>query len=190
MAFKIMVVDDEPNILQAIRRSLGSKISDGNEVFDVELELFDSPVLALARAQDYKFDLVLSDYRMPEMDGVAFLKAFREAQPGAARLILSGYADLNGVIAAINEAGIFRFISKPWQEYELRAALCHALVFQRLLLENQRLADTVRAQRGVMSRQEMELRRLEQESPGITKVNWNADGSITLEDDDWDGKFE
>jgi response regulator RpfG family c-di-GMP phosphodiesterase len=117
------------------------------------------------------------------MDGVAFLKAFREEQPHAVRLILSGYADLDAMIGAINEAQIYRFISKPWHDFELRAAVEQALAHHDLLLENQRLADEVRAQRGIISRQEMELRRLEMETPGITKVNWGPDGSVILSEE-------
>jgi response regulator RpfG family c-di-GMP phosphodiesterase len=130
------------------------------------------------------FDIIISDYRMPEMDGVAFLKAMREIQPDAVRFILSGFADLGGLIGAINEARIHRFISKPWDDYALIADIRQALEFRNLQIENQRLADQVRHQQGLISQQELELARLEAESPGITKVRRRADGGILLEEDD------
>jgi response regulator RpfG family c-di-GMP phosphodiesterase len=118
------------------------------------------------------------------MDGVAFLKAMREIQPDAVRFILSGFADLGGLIGAINEARIHRFISKPWDDYALIADIRQALEFRNLQIENQRLADQVRHQQGLISHQELELARLEAESPGITKVRRRADGGILLEEDD------
>ncbi len=176
---RLLIVDDEENILRALRRTLS--VNDGSaHQFDVEI--FSSPAAALRRADEVKFDLVLSDYRMPEMDGVQFLRRFREIQPDAARLILSGYADLDGMIGAINDAQIFRFIPKPWRDEELRSALLQALAYHHLLSENQRLADLVRQQQGKLSRHELELRRLEQEHPGITKVNWGPNGEVLLDE--------
>ncbi len=181
--YRIMLVDDEQNILNALRRLFASSAFHETEDEKYQVETFVSPRLALQRAGDgVKFDLVISDYRMPEMDGVAFLKAFRQIQPHAERLILSGYADLEALVGAINEAQIFRFIAKPWHDYELKSAVAQALAHRDLLRDNQRLADQVRLQRGTISQQEMALRRLEEESPGITKVHWGEDGSVILDD--------
>jgi len=178
---RILLVDDEPNVLRSLKRVLRLP---GPPVLALEaIETFESPLSALERLRDFAFDLILSDYRMPEMDGVAFLSASRQIQPDAARLILSAQADLKGLIGAINEAGIHRFIMKPWDDVDLRVALAEALEHRELLLENRRLADEVRLARGLISRRELELRRLEEESPGITKVKWGPDGSVLLEDD-------
>lgn len=177
---RLLIVDDEENILRALRRTLS--VNDGG-AHQFNVEIFSSPQAALQRADEIKCDLVLSDYRMPEMDGVQFLRRFREKQPDAARLILSGYADLEGIIGAINEAQIFRFIPKPWHDAELRVTLTQALTYHALLAENRLLADRVREQQGKLSRQELELRRLEQENPGITKVNWGPNGEVLLEED-------
>jgi len=183
--YRIMLVDDEPNILNALRRLFAQAPFRDTGESRLQAETFTSPSAALQRAGDgVAFDLVISDYRMPEMDGVAFLKAFRKVQPNAERLILSGYADLDVLVGAINEAQIFRFISKPWHDYELTSAVAQALAHRDLLLDNQRLADQVRLQHGVISRQEMALRRLEEESPGITKVHWGADGSVIFDEDE------
>ncbi len=181
--YRIMFVDDEQNILNALRRLFVSPSMQDSGNPEFQVETFISPQLALQRAGDgVAFDLVISDYRMPEMDGVAFLKAFRQIQPHAERLILSGYADLEALVGAINEAQIFRFISKPWHDYELKAAVAQALAHRDLLRDNQQLADQVRLQIGVISKQEMALRRLEEESPGITKVHWGEDGSVIFDE--------
>lgn len=180
--YRIMLVDDEESILKALRRLLAvTPIACGGAAYRVQVEAFSDPEAALARAREVAFTVVLSDYRMPVMDGVAFLKALRALQPDAVRLILSGYADLNGLIAAINEAAIWRFLSKPWNDYELVVTLAQAIAFHDLQCENQRLADLARVERGQLTLEEAELRRLEAEEPGITQVHWGPDGSVILD---------
>lgn len=165
---RIMLVDDEPNILKALRRTLSvCAPEDVGGAFTVET--FERPADALERAADTLFDLVISDYRMPEMTGVAFLSRMVQMQPRVARLILSGHTDLDALVGAINQVQIFRFINKPWHEFELRSTVRQALELRDLMSENQRLADLVRVQRGELSRQEMELRRLEDQFPGIRR---------------------
>jgi two-component system probable response regulator PhcQ len=179
---RILLVDDEENILNALRRVLSGQDAQGPGGGRPTVETFSSPQQALQRAQNTVFDLVISDYRMPEMNGVDFLKSFKAIQPDAARMVLSGYADLDGIIGAINEAQIFRFLAKPWHDSELKSAVAQALSHRALLLDNQRLADLVRLQQGKLTKQEMELRRLEQEAPGITKVNWGPNGEVMLDE--------
>lgn len=180
---RILIVDDEESILRSLRRLLSlTPCMAGTKVYALKVDTFSNPAEALDKACHTAYDLVLSDYRMPGMDGVQFLKAFREIQPDAARLILSGYADLNGLIGAINEAGISRFLSKPWNDYELVAAIGQALALRELTLENQRLADQARVNMGAMSPEELERKRLEAEEPGITKVLWGEDGSVLLDE--------
>jgi len=183
--YRIMLVDDEENILKALRRVLIATpcVYDGVE-YKIRVEIFSSPEAALEYARHNPVDLVLSDYRMPAMDGVAFLKKFKQIQPDTARLILSGYADLNALMGAINEAQIYRFLNKPWNDYELISSIAQALAYRNLTLENQRLADEVRVELGAMTPQELERRRLEEQEPGITKVNWGADGSVILDEDE------
>lgn len=177
-AAHLMLVDDEPNVLSALERMLRTARYGSDRQY--RIECFTRAEAALSRAEEKGFDLILSDLRMPEMDGITFLAGVRELQPHTPRLIMSGQADLQTVINAVNVAGIVRFISKPWHEVELFLAIENALAERRLLEENRRLADELRVQRKLLSRHEAELRRLETESPGITRVNWGVDGSMIL----------
>ncbi len=180
---RILIVDDDESILKALRRLLSiTPCTAGEETYTLTVDIFSSPQDALEKARHTAYDLVLSDYRMPVMNGVQFLKAFREIQPDAARLILSGYADLNGLIAAINEAGISRFISKPWNDYELVSAIGQALALREMTLINQNLADHTRLAMGAISAEDIERKRLEAAEPGITKVIWGPDGSVLLDE--------
>lgn len=184
MNSRILLVDDEIGVLKALKRvlSLVPCRHDGME-FTLQVDLANGPEPALELLHAYAYDLVLSDFRMPGMDGVELLKAARELQPGAARMILSGYADLNSVMAAINEAQIVRFLCKPWNDYELVSAISQALAYRAMLQENQRLADLLRLQSGELSAQDYERQRLEEAEPGITAVRWADDGSVLIDDD-------
>lgn len=179
---RIMLVDDEENILNALRRVLSGRNPAGGESPQYTVETFISPQAALVRAEQMAFDLVISDYRMPDMGGIEFFKELKQIQPDAARMILSGYADLAGLVSAINEAEIFRFLSKPWDDFDLRLAISQALKYRDILLENQRLADQVRVQQGLLSKQELALKRLAAENPGLAKVNWGPDGSVIIDE--------
>lgn len=179
---QILIVDDEPAILQSLRRMLRAvPCTYGPHTFTLEVEAFTSAQAALERAQHEPFDLILTDFRMPEMDGVSFLKAAKLLQPDACRLILSGYADLNALMRAVNEVGIDRFVGKPWNDYELISAIAQSLAHRELLLENRRLANLMRVDLGDISPNDLEASMLESVEPGITKVNWGPDGSVILD---------
>jgi two-component system, probable response regulator PhcQ len=177
---KLLIVDDEPNVLNALRRMCLNR-DQAPAIPGPDVTTFTSPVEALAYLRDHPVDLVISDFRMPEMDGASFLTKARALQPHAARIIISAYADIDGIMRAINDAGIFQFVSKPWSDHELKTAIVHVLGYRALQIENQQLADEVRRQRGLISKQQQELDRLELESPGITRVRWSEDGGVMLE---------
>jgi two-component system probable response regulator PhcQ len=172
---RIMLVDDEPNVLRALERLLASP--------QLEIECFDDPEQALRRIHTATFDLVLSDFRMPRLDGVELLKQIRVMQPDAMRLILSAHTDLQAILSAINEAEIYRFIAKPWDPYDLKRTIDQALAHRAMLVENRRLAQQVRNQQEQISRQEMALRELERSHPEIARVVWGEDGSVLLDQD-------
>ena len=176
----LLLVDDEINILNALRRVCWNEKLQP-DIKDLRITTFESPFTAIEFASHHPVDLVLSDFRMPEMNGVAFLRRVRELQPNAARIIISAFADKEGIISAINDAAIYRFIAKPWDPVELKETIGAALAHHQQLVENQTLADEARLQRGSISPHELALRQLEAESPGITKVHWDENGGVLLE---------
>jgi two-component system probable response regulator PhcQ len=179
---RILILDDEESILKSLQRVLRfAPCVYGKQTFTLEVSAFSTPQAALEAVRSEEFDLLMSDYRMPVMDGIEFLKAAKEIQPDAARLILSGYADLNALVRAVNEVGIDRFIGKPWNDYDLMSAIGQALAHRDLLLENHQLANLVRLEMGDLSPEQIEAERLERIEPGITKVNWGPDGSVVLD---------
>lgn len=156
--YQVLVVDDEPSVLNAVGRELSHQsrfqglyaalrheanpnFSLGDNPFHFTVDTSVSPAEALQKADRVAYDLVISDYRMPEMDGIRFLEAFRAKLPDAARILLSGVADMKVLVEAVNRAEIFSFVGKPWNEYDLKSAVTQALAYRNLLLENRRLAE-------------------------------------------------
>jgi two-component system, probable response regulator PhcQ len=119
---------------------------------------------------------------MPEMTGVELLTEIKELQPDAMRLILSGYTDLTALLDAINRAEIYRFICKPWMEYEILVTLKQALTHRDMLLENKHLSDQVRQQQQELNRRKQMLENFAVAHPTLVDVNWGPDGSITLDE--------
>jgi len=134
----LLLVDDEPGILSSLRRLLrpaGYKIhiAEGGKA---GLEILErEPV-----------DLVISDMRMPEMDGAKFLEQVRNRWPQITRILLTGYADVTSTIEAINRGEIYRYISKPWDDNDLTLIIRDALERRRLQSENTRLLALTQAQ--------------------------------------------
>lgn len=187
MVTRILLVDDEPSVGKAIARLLRHGLAQGAAPAP-QLEIFTDGHEALRRASTETFALVISDYRMPLLNGVELLTRMRTLQPLCLRVILSGYTDLNGLVKAINEAQIARFIAKPWNDHELISTVQQLLQLQALTQENLRLAELASPPEALLSPQERERRRLEDLDPGITHVNWGPDGSFILEDpEDRDG---
>jgi DNA-binding NtrC family response regulator len=137
----------------------------------LQVEMFTSPEAALERGEERDFDLVLSDYRMPSMNGVEFLTRFMKLQPDVPRVIVSAYADRDAIIAAINETNLSRFIQKPWDDEELRATVT-------AILGGKGRTNTAG------SHGDSQLRSLEQECPGITHVERGEDGGIVVDLDE------
>ncbi|MFA7280650.1 MAG: response regulator [Sterolibacterium sp.] len=147
--YRVLIVDDEQGIVNAVRRELSTPPLGRHRY---EVETFTNPLEALERAQSQSFDVVLSDYRMPEMSGLDFLKALAALQPDCVRIVLSGQTDLDSLIRMINETHIYRFIPKPWSTYFLKSSINQAVEFRQANIDNRRLA-------GILSAHGIELPR-------------------------------
>lgn len=134
----ILFVDDEPSILSALNRLFRPQ---GYRVLMAE-----SGENGLALLQREQVDLVVSDMRMPGMDGAAFLAETRRRHPEIGRILLTGYADITATIAAINEGAIERYVAKPWNDAELSLAVRDAVERLTLKREHERLTALVRQQ--------------------------------------------
>lgn len=176
---RIMLVDDEINVTAALRRTIARGAKQERWI----VECFDDPQAALVRASETDFAVVVSDYRMPDLDGVEFLKRFRVMQPEAVRLILSASNDVEALLAAINQAGIFRYLLKPWDDQELCWVLREALLVYEEQAKKQRLCEEAELRERAMTPEERERQRIEAEEPGITQVRWGPAGEILLADD-------
>lgn len=134
----ILCVDDEPSILSALRRLFRAK---GFQVRVAEGGQAGLDVLAAEPV-----DLVISDMRMPEMDGVMFLEQVRQRWPDTMRLLLTGYADITSIMGAINRGEIYRYIAKPWDDNDIILIVRSALQHRALEQEQRRLQALIAAQ--------------------------------------------
>ncbi|NMM38731.1 MAG: response regulator [Glaciimonas sp.] len=125
----LLCVDDEPNILSSLRRLFRAK---GYRVLVAESGYAGLQVLATEAV-----DLVISDMRMPEMDGAHFLELVRTRWPDTIRILLTGYADVSSIIEAINRGEIYRYITKPWDDNDMLLVVRDAL--ERKVLQNEKL---------------------------------------------------
>lgn len=175
---RILLVDDEAHVLSALRRALRREFREGQ----VAIEMQTSPAAALARAREASFDLVVSDFRMPGMDGVAFLAQLREIQPHAVRLMLSASTEVQTVMRALNDVEVRRFIVKPWTDDELLQQIRESLQEADRQREQRDLADAMRAQRGELSPAELERRRLAGIDPALLHVDWGPNGEVLMPD--------
>lgn len=129
---RILCVDDEKNILQALERSF---LDD-----DYEIVSASSGAEGLQALEGSgPFQVVISDYRMPVMNGVEFLRNVFGRWPDTVRLVLSGYADVGAIVAAINEGHIYKFIPKPWNDEELRLTIQKSLEHYNLQEKHRQL---------------------------------------------------
>jgi response regulator RpfG family c-di-GMP phosphodiesterase len=134
----LLLVDDEANILSSLRRLL--------RPVGYAIHTAEGGAAGLAILEREAVDLVISDMRMPEMSGAQFLEQVRKRWPETMRILLTGYADVSSTIDAINRGEIFRYVSKPWDDDQLKLTIRDALETSRLRNENARLLALTRAQ--------------------------------------------
>lgn len=138
MGHTLLLVDDEENILKALRRllhRLGHEILTAGNAAD-----------ALRILEGRAVSLILSDHRMPGRSGAELLREAAELQPEAVRIMLTGYADMQAAMQAINEGRVYRFLAKPWDDAGLLGAVADALAELDLRREHADLQERVRRQ--------------------------------------------
>ena len=163
---KLLLVDDEPNLTSALVRSLDRK----------QFEIFtaDSAQQGLMILAGNEIDVVVSDERMPGMTGSQFLSEVRKKWPNTIRMILSGQADLEAAVRAINEGEVYRFLLKPCHPKELQMTILQGLQHKKLVAQSRKLLMEHQKNMNL-------LEALEKDNPGITKVEMDDDGVIDME---------
>ena len=122
----VIVVDDEEMVLTSINSFLALET-------DYQVVTFVNPEDAVEYLKTNNADLVISDYFMPQMDGITFLGKVRDLRPETTRILLTGYSDKENAIKAINEVGLFQYIEKPWDNDNLQIVIRNGLEQQQLL---------------------------------------------------------
>jgi response regulator RpfG family c-di-GMP phosphodiesterase len=151
-ALSILFVDDEPSILSSLKRLFRPK--------GYQIHLAEGGKAALELMEQVAVDLVISDMRMPEMDGVQFLEQVRQRWPDTVRLLLTGYADIASTIDAVNRGEIYRYISKPWDDADILLIVREALEHRTLELENKRLEAVAQVQNAELKKAHAHLESL------------------------------
>lgn len=128
MAGTVLLLDDEPMVTTALRSFL-------ELATDYRVLAFTTPAEALAALEDSAVDVVIADFLMPSMDGITFLCRARELRPWATRVLLTGYADKENAIRAINEAGLYYYLEKPWDNEHLKLVVRNGVERASLMTE-------------------------------------------------------
>ena len=139
----ILLVDDEEMVVNSIKSFLAIES-------DYKLVTYTSPQKALEDIErnHRSIDLVISDYLMPEMDGITFLAKVKEKLPMVPRILLTGYADKENAIKAINNVGLYQYIEKPWDNEDLKLIIRNGLEKNVLLKQLEaKIHEVERAQR-------------------------------------------
>lgn len=135
--YRLLFVDDEPDMLDTLRRAFRK---------EYDIVTAQGGVAAVDVLRTQPVDLVLSDQRMPDMTGDEVLKFAREHQPDAIRILLTGYSDIESIVRCVNDAGIYKYISKPWEPEMLRLTVVRALeslgLERRLRVASEQLRDS------------------------------------------------
>jgi signal transduction histidine kinase len=157
----LLIVDDEVDVLESLRHQFHRKYhvltaSSGNQA----IEILTSQAV----------HIILTDQRMPGMSGDVFLHQARELKPDTIRMLFTGYADIQGVISAVNEGQIFRYILKPWDSFELEAILRQGAEQYDLLAERRRLLAELQSANERLLRANAELARADKVKTAFIEV--------------------
>lgn len=172
----ILCVDDENIIIRSLKNNLENlpdhkcaieTAESGQEALEILIELLE---------EGHEIPVVISDYIMPGMKGDELLKRIHQLSPRTVKIMLTGRAATEGVINAVNDANLFRYVEKPWDKETLRAVVCEALdCYSRAKMqdaENKKLLDTMKCLEESLKQKDLELAGLNQE-PGMAE-GWSA----------------
>lgn len=134
----LLCVDDEVSVLRSLRRCLRKE--------DYQIVTASGGAEGLALLETHPAQVVLSDQRMPDMVGTAFLQQVKEYYPDTIRVVLSGYAEVHAILASINQGEIYRFLPKPWNEEELKVTLRQCFDRYDLIRQNHDLIGQIQEQ--------------------------------------------
>lgn len=133
--YTVLCVDDEKNILQSLKRLLRKE--------PYRLLTVESAQAALTLLQEEPVHVIISDQRMPEMNGTDFFSKVRDNWPDIIRIILSGYTDVDSITAAVNQGHVYKFLLKPWNDQNLRLEIRQAVEQYDLIRTNRELQETI-----------------------------------------------
>jgi type II secretory ATPase GspE/PulE/Tfp pilus assembly ATPase PilB-like protein/FixJ family two-component response regulator len=136
--FTLLLVDDEDSVLHALRRIFLEE--------NYEIRLARSAEDAIQVLEAEKVHLVVTDHRMPGMTGAQFLREVRRRWPETIRIMLTGHADVQSILGAVNEGAVYKFVTKPWNDDDIRLSVSLALQQYVLLQENKRLREVAQWQ--------------------------------------------
>lgn len=162
----ILIVDDEKNVLSAIQRALRGE--------PYSIYSTDSVEKAFQLIKAREVSLVISDYKMPQTDGLEFLKQVKSLHPHILTIMLTGQAEVQLAVEAINAAGVYKFILKPWDDEDLKITVRRSLEAIDLASERDRLQQKVKSRDAI-------LLDLEAKFPGISKVRKDDEGYLILQ---------
>ena len=145
----VLCVDDEINVLRSLKRLLRNE--------DYRLITANGGEDGLAVLAEEEVSVVLSDQRMPGMTGTEFLSIVKEKYPECVRVVLSGYADAATILDSINKGAIYRFLTKPWNDEEIRITIRQCLGQYELLQENRNLTEEIKLQNSELNRLNQQL---------------------------------
>ena len=167
MNHRILFVDDEPHVLEGLKRTLHKE--------PYEILTAGSADEALAILARERVDAVIADEMMPGMPGSELLAVVCHLYPNTVRIILTGHAELESALRAINEGRIYRYLTKPCNDLELKITIRQALQHRELASAGRRLLNKAR-------RQDLMLQRLEDDHPGITSLQRDTRGTLVIDD--------
>ncbi len=158
----LLIVDDDQRVLKSLDRELHR---EGYEIF-----LAGSGEEGLQLLKQHDIAVVLSDLRMPHMDGVTFLEEVRQFKPEVVRLVLTGHGSKENAIEAINRSGVFSYIAKPWSPAELKTVITKAFQHYHLAAENRRLLALTQSQNRELKNLNADLKKSNQELAELNQL--------------------